>query len=222
MRVLAAEDGVDLHHLALPGERFEIMRHRHQIGFRRQLVEGIAPIAVREDAELPALDEVLQLLLRVGEIAGARFRPARDRLRQLRRRRRIGLERGDDIHPVERMQMIEVHHMVVHILRGDHQIADQLRVGRDGVAQRVLHRAHAGDAVHQRAHPADALGEGPGVARIAVLQDQLDAAHHGAGAVGAGDVAGRIGFGLDAQMAFDAGDGIDDDAFVHIWAPRRL
>ena len=38
--------------LALPGERVEIMRHRHQIGLGRQLVGGVAPIAVGENAEL--------------------------------------------------------------------------------------------------------------------------------------------------------------------------
>ena len=118
--------------------------------------------------------------------------------------------------------MIEVHDMVVYILRGNHQIADQLGVGRNGISQRILHRPHAGDAVHQGADAANALSEGPGVARIAALEDQFDAPDHGAGAVGAGDLAVRVGFRLDAQMPFDAGDGIDDDALVHISAPRRL
>ena len=35
--------------------------------------------------------------------------------------------------------------------------------------------------MHQRADAADALREGPGLARIATAQDDLDAAHHGAG-----------------------------------------
>ena len=37
--------------------------------------------------------------------------------------------------------------------------------------------------MHQRAHTADALRKRPGVARIATAQDDLDAAHHGAGGV---------------------------------------
>ena len=104
-----------------------------------------------------------------------------------------------------------MHHMVVHELRRDHQVADQLRVGRHFVFQRVFHRAHRGDAVHQRAHAADALRERPGVARVAAAQDDLDAAHHGAGTGSARDAVVRIGLRLDAQMAFDAGDRVDDD-----------
>ena len=113
--------------------------------------------------------------------------------------------------------MIEMHHVVVHVLRADHQIADQLGVVRNLVFERIFHRAHRGDAVHQGAHAADALGEGPGIARVAPAQDDLDAAHHGAGAGGLGDDAVGVGFGLDAQMAFDAGDGIDNDSLCGHW-----
>ena len=70
--------------------------------------------------------------------------------------------------------------------------------------------------MHQRAHAADALGEGPGVARVAAAQDDLDAAHHGAGGGGRVMSPCVIGFRLDAQVAFDAGDGVDDDAFAHV------
>ena len=110
--------------------------------------------------------------------------------------------------------MIEVHDMVVHVLRGDHQVADQLRIGRDRVVERILDRAHRGETVHQGADAADALGKGPGVARVAAAQDDLDTAHHGAGRIGLLDPV-AVHLRLDAQMAFDAGDGIDDDAFVH-------
>jgi hypothetical protein len=41
--------------------------------------------------------------------------------------------------------------------------------------QRVLDRADRGDAMNQRANPADALGECPRVAQVASLQDDLDA-----------------------------------------------
>ena len=61
MRILAAENGVHLDDFALPGQGFQIMRHGHQIGLRRQLEAGIAPEAVGEDAELAALDEILEL-----------------------------------------------------------------------------------------------------------------------------------------------------------------
>jgi hypothetical protein len=112
------------------------------------------------------------------------------------------------------VQVIEVHHVVVDVLRPVHQVADELGIARDLDAQGVLDRAHRGKAVHEGADPADALREGPGVAGVAAFQDGLDAAHHGPGAVGLGDVV-ALHLGLDAQMPLDAGDGVDDDAFTH-------
>jgi hypothetical protein len=218
---LAAEDGVQLDRLALPDQCVQVVRQRHQVGLGRQLVAGVAPVAVGEDAELPAVDELPEALLRVVEVARARPGVARDRLRQRRGRLRVGLQRRDDVDPVERVQVVEVHHVVVHVLRGDHQVADQLRVGRHAPLQRILHRADRGHAVHQRAHAADALREGPGLARVAPLQDELDAAHHRARAPGAADAAVGRGLGLDAQVALDAGDGVDDDAGVHAQALNR-
>ena len=79
------------------------------------------------------------------------------------------------------MQVIEVHHMVMHILGADHQVADQLGIVGDLDLECVLNRTHRGNAMHQRADPANALGEGPGVAGVAAAQDDFDAAHHGAG-----------------------------------------
>ena len=134
---------MQLHHVALPGQGVEIVRHGHQVGFGRQLVGRVAPVGVGEDAELALLDEGLDFLLHVGEIAGRRFRIARQALRQRRGGLGVRLERGNHVDPVERMQVIEVHHVVVHVLRGDHQVADQFGVGRnavvgDGAVQRVF------------------------------------------------------------------------------------
>ena len=135
-----------------------------------------------------------------------------DALRQLRGGLGVGLQGGHHIHPVQRMQVIKVHHVVVHILRPDHQVADQFGVVRDLDLECILHRAHRGDAMHQRADAANALGESPGVARVAAAQDDFDAAHHGAGRVGLGDLPGLVGGCLDAQMALDPGNGVDNDA----------
>ena len=52
MRILATEDGVQLGHVALPGQGFQIMSDRHQVGFRRQLVGRVAPIAIGEYSQL--------------------------------------------------------------------------------------------------------------------------------------------------------------------------
>ena len=179
----------------------------------------MAPVAVGENAELPTLDEGPDALLRVGEVSGARLRVARDRLRQRRRRRGVRFQRRNDIDPVERMQVVEVHHVIVHVLRADHQVADQVGVIGNVVVQRILDRAHRRNAMYERANAADALREGPRLARIAPAQDDLDPAHHRAGGIRRLDRAGLVDFGLDAQMPFDPGDGIDHDALVHASGP---
>jgi hypothetical protein len=81
VRVLAAEDGVDLDDLFLEVQRLQVVRHGHQVGFGRQLVGRVAPVAVAEGAELAAFDELLQPVLQVAEVARAGQRPVADALR---------------------------------------------------------------------------------------------------------------------------------------------
>ena len=59
VRVLPAEHRVHLDELALPVERFEVVRHGHQVRFGRQPVSGVAPVGVGERPELAAIDEPL-------------------------------------------------------------------------------------------------------------------------------------------------------------------
>ena len=72
MRILAAEHRLDLDDLALEIQRLDVMGHRHQVGFRRQLVGGMAPVAVAERPQLARADQLLDPLLDVLEIADAR------------------------------------------------------------------------------------------------------------------------------------------------------
>ena len=214
VRVLAAEHRVDLDHLLLPLERLEVVRHRHEVRLRRQLVGGVAPVAVREDPELAALDKRRQPLLEVGEVPRRALRPVRDALGQLGGLLRVGLQRADDVHPVERVQVVEVDHVVLHVLGAEHQVADELRIGRHGDAQRIFDRPYRREGVHGRADAAHPLGKRPRVARVASLQDDLDAAHHRPGAVGIDDLA-VLHFDFDAQVPLDPGDGVDDNTIRH-------
>ena len=225
MRILAAIDRVDLDDLLLEVERLEIMRDRHQIGFRRQLVGGMAPIGVLERPELPQLDEFLQPDLQILEIAGRGERPVGDRLRQRRGGLGIGGKRRDDVHPVERMQMIEMHEMVVHLQRELHDVADRVGVLGDRDADRVLDSADRGQRMRAGADAAYPLGEGPGVARVAIAQDHLDAAPHRPRRDGVADDIVLVDVDLDSQMSLDARERIDDDALagvVEVEAVRRL
>ena len=169
VRVLAAEHGVHLDELALPVERLEVVRHRHQVGFGRQPVGRVSPVGVGERSELAAIDERLDAIADAGEVLRARQRPVRDRLGERRGLRRIGRERRHDVDPVERVQVVEVDDVVLHACAADDQVAQQPRVGRRRGADRVLDGADRRDRVHRRAHAADPLRERPGVARIAAL-----------------------------------------------------
>jgi hypothetical protein len=218
VRGLGAEDRDDLVGLALHFQRLQVVRHGHQVHLGRELHRRVAPVAVGEDAELAAIDEALQPLMHAAHLVLAVEVPGREALAQRRRLVRIGLQRRGDIDPVERREVVEVHDLVMHRVRQDDQVADELGVQRHFHLQGVLDRAHRGDGMHRGAHAADALGDGPGVARVAAEQDQFDAAPHLAGGPGLLDAA-AVDIDVDAQVAFDAGDRINRYALGHFLSP---
>ena len=139
MRVLATENGVDLHPFFLQVEGFEVMGDRHQVGFRRQLVGRVAPIAIHERPELAAFEKLLQPILYVAEIAGRRQRVRRrDLLLQFRSTLGVRLECGHHVNPIQRMQVIEVHCVVVDLQGLGHHFAYQVRVRRNADAQCIF------------------------------------------------------------------------------------
>ena len=83
------------------------------------------------------------------------------------------------IDPVERVQVIEVDHMVLHILAGADDVADQVGILWNLDAERIFDGAHRRQRVNRRAHAADPLRPDPGFARIAAAQDQFNPTKHG-------------------------------------------
>jgi hypothetical protein len=79
------------------------------------------------------------------------------------------------------MQVIEVHYVVMHILRTDHQVPNQLGIFRDFIIEGILNGPHRGDAMNERADATDTLGKCPGITRVAPLEDDFDTANHRAG-----------------------------------------
>jgi hypothetical protein len=65
--------------------------------------------------------------------------------------------------------------------------------------------------VNGRAHSASSLGERPGVARIAALQDLLESSHHSSRAEGVG-YASVFNDSFYSKVSFDAGYRINYDA----------
>ena len=62
----------------------------------------------------PRCDKGLEAVAHAGKIARAGQRPVRDRLGERGGLGRIGIERAHDVDPVERVQMIEMDHVVLH------------------------------------------------------------------------------------------------------------
>ena len=66
----------------------------------------------------------------------------RDRLLQLAGRLGVGPQRIDRVHPVQRVQVVEVHDVVMDLQVQLHDVADRVGVVGDGDPQRILDRAH--------------------------------------------------------------------------------
>jgi len=214
--ILAAEDGVNLDDFLLPLEGFEVVGNGHQVSFGRKLVGGMPPVGIVEEAKLAGVHILFEGGGDVAEVAGAGFfRAGGNFLRESGGGHGIGLQRGDDVHPVESVQVIEVDDVILHHLGEEHDIANDFGVFGNLDAEGIFDAAHGGERVDGGADAADAFAESPGVAGIAALEDDLQAAPHGAGRHGIADVAGVIEHGLDAEMAFDTRYGINNDASCH-------
>jgi hypothetical protein len=103
-----------------------------------------------------------------------------------------------------------MHDVIVDKLRADHQIADQLRIRRNAVSERVLDSTYGSYAMHQGADTANALCKRPRITRVSTAKNDLYAPDHGAGRVRLRDsIAVRLDF--DAQVTFDASHRINND-----------
>ena len=230
MRVLAAEDDLRRDEIAVLVEHLEVMCDGHEMDLRRQqLVIRMIPPVGREDAELAALDDGLDLALNLCEVLRrssrecvvVRFRHRRARCAerqlvgvecsdlQVGRRDRVSGECLDRADPVECMQVVEVNDVVLDRQRRCHDVADVVGVLRDLDAEGILDSAKGTQSVCARADAADALDVSPGVARVAVLHDELEAAPCRTGRDGVRDLARTfIDLHLNAQMAFNSCDWI--------------
>ena len=216
MRVFAAKDGVDVHHVLLEIQSFDIVGHNHQVGFGRELVGGVAPVAVGKDAKLVGIDELEQLVLDGFEVARRRVGPGRQFLRQFRGGLGIGGGGRNHVHPVQPRQMVQMHQVIMVHEAELHEVADDIGVIGDVNAEGVFNGLHGRQGMGARAHAADALGKGPGVTRVAAFKDNFYAAKDGAAGNGIGDDVVVIDVHLAAQVSLDAGHRIHNEAAARV------
>lgn len=163
VRVLAAQNGVDLDHVPLPDQGLEVMRHAQQIHFRRQLVGRMAPVAVREDGILPVGDGVLQLFLHSGEIRGGGQGPVGKGFGDGGGFRGVRLQGGHHVHPVHGLELVKMDDVVLDAQGPADQVAHEAGLDGHRVLERVFHRGQGRDGVRARADAADAFHESPDV-----------------------------------------------------------
>ena len=187
------------------------MGHRHEVGFGGQLVGGIAPVTVHEGAELAGLHEALEPILDIAEIAWRGQGPGGDGLGQVGGRLGVRPQGRDHVHPVQGMQMIEVHQVIMGLEGQLHEVADGVGVLGDLDTEGVLYRPHAGEGMGAGADATDALGEGPGITWVAALEDDLQPAPHGTGGHGVADDVVLVQVHLAAHVTFDTSHRVDHD-----------
>jgi len=175
----------------------------YKVYFRRQLVGRVAPVAIGKDAQTTGC-ELLDLVLDIGKVPRRVFIIRREGLRQLGGLFGVGLESVDDVDPIECVQVIEVDHVILHVLGGQHDVADELSGRRHRDAERIFDRADTGQGVNRCAYSANTFGDGPGVAGIAADEDLFETADHCSGAESVSDDT-VFHHRFNAQMAFNAG-----------------
>src|ERR1700739_1796262 len=129
----------------------------------------MAPVAIREDAELAVFDERFDAILNLLEILVTVAGPRREAVGKQSGLCRIGLERGDNVYPIERAKMVEMHGVILQRVGNEDQIADVLCIEGHLNAGSVFDGADRSDAMHRGADAAKALGKQPGFPRIASL-----------------------------------------------------
>ena len=99
--------------------------------------------------------------------------------------------------------------MVVQELGAQRQVSNDARIVGDGCVDCIFDGAHRAELVDVGAHTAQPLGDDGGIMGVAAVQNGFDAPEKGRGRPCPGYPASRD-FHLDAQVAFDAADRIDD------------
>jgi len=176
MRILGTENGMQAGSASLLPERQKIMMDGEQVYLGREFVGWMPPIAVGEDTELAAVDKLLQTCLSGFEIVDTAPAGGSDLGGEIGGLFGVGLERADDIHPVQCVQMVEMNEMVVQELGTQQQVTNDAGIVGDGNAHGGVTGSHRSQPMNIGTNPAGPLREQIGIARVTALQQDLNAA----------------------------------------------
>ena len=216
VRIFAAKDGMYLNHVFLEIQGFQIVGHHEQVGFGRQLVGRVPPVAVGENAQLAGFNHAVEAILDGFEVARRRIGPGGELVRKFRCCLGISLGGRHNVHPVETGKMIQMHQMVMVHEAQVHDITDNIGVVWYLYAKRVFHRMHGGKGMRTRADAADAFNKGPGVARVAAFEDDFNTSENGAARNRIGDDVAVVKVHLATQVPFNAGNGVYNHAAARV------
>ena len=178
MRVLAAENGMKPCGSSLKSESLDIVGGCHQVGFRRQLVFGVSPVGVAEGPKLSTVHKGLQALLHTLEINRAAHGGIAQIVGQRGGLGRVCLQGADDIHPIERMEMIEMDQMVMLELRAVKQVSNNARIFGDGNLDSVFNGSYRRQGMCVSTDPAGSLNKMVGIPGIPALKNEFDTSEH--------------------------------------------
>src|SRR5208282_2408093 len=156
---------------------------------RAQAHRRMPPVAVRENAELAAGDQTLDLVLDRFEFMMRISRPGAYTVGDGGCTRRVSHGNGSDIDPIQRRQMVKMNDVIVQGVSNQNEIADVLGICRNFELQGIFNGPNGGHRVNRGAHSAEALRENP-----AFLNST------------------GVHFYVNPQVAFDTGYRVDGDA----------
>ena len=189
------------------------MSGQDEVRFGGEIVLArVEPVAA-EDGKLAVFGELLQTILQADEIRG---RGSELRCKVISRNGVCG-KRIERIDVVKACQIVEPQNVAMQELGTLDEVADDTGVVRNRDSVSLLRSDRGCMHVRDRAHAANALHDERRIFGGAIADDKLHAAEATAGNPRIGDDA--VGdFHLSAQVAFDAGNRVDDRT-CHYWLP---
>ena len=181
VRRFTAQQRHDAVSVTLALQRLQVVRYRNQVHFRRQFHRRVTPVAIGENTQLTAGNQIFDLVLNFGELFRAVQVPGRNTFQHFGGFGWIGLQCRSDVHPVQRRKLIEMNNMVMRGVRSQNDVTDVLRVNRNVDIQRTFCRTNGRQRVSGCTYATDTLHNHPCIARIAVFHDLFHAAPHGTG-----------------------------------------